>query len=134
MTVTNRQATTVFDRFNASITDIFDFSDPIATNYTAEDFFTLYDIVFNVNTSNFYWPVTTQYLFLVGIQTYLDTPTSTQNGTGADDRLTRLQDFLVTPIFLFNNGVYGGPTPSEAGKSVSLATPSYRVVPIFLIS
>jgi hypothetical protein len=126
MTVTNRRASTVFDRFNATIIDVLDLTDPTPTNYTAQDFFSLIDIVFAINQSEFWWPATTQYLFLLGIQTYLGNPTATQNGTGADDRLVRLQEFLATPIFLFNNAVFGGPTPNM-GNTATLATPSYRV-------
>jgi hypothetical protein len=126
MTVTSRRATTVFDRFNATIVDILDFTDPIPTNYTAEDFFTFYDIIFKIDPSTNFWMKTTQFLFLLGIQSYLEFSTSTQNQTGADDRLSRLQEFLATPIFLFNNGVYGGPV-SNVGKSAALAIPSYRV-------
>src|SRR5271167_3938065 len=74
MTVTNRRASTVFDRFNATIIDIINFSDPTPTNYTAEDFFSLLDIVFAINQTEFWWPATTQYLFLLGIQSYLGNP------------------------------------------------------------
>jgi hypothetical protein len=126
MTVTSRRASTVFDRFNATIIDIINFSDPTPTNYTAEDFFSLYNIVFAINQTEIWWPATTQYIFLLAIQSYLGDTTPTQNGTGADDRLVRLQDFLATTIFVFNDGVYGGPTP-DMGKTATLATPSYRV-------
>lgn len=132
MTVTGRRASTVFNRFNATIIDVLDLTDPTPTNYTAEDYFTFFDIIFAINQSEPYWPVTTQYMFLLGIQSYLGDPTATQNGTGADDRLVRLQEFLTTPVFLFNNGVYGGPSPG-LGKTATLATPSYRVLTNSLI-
>ena len=126
MTVFQRYASPVFDRFNFTITDIIDFSPPIPTNYTADDFFTFFDIVFALNETDANWWKTTQYLFLLGIQTYLGNPTSVQNGTGSDDRLSRLQEFMATPIFLFNNVVYGGPVDG-LGKSATLAIPRYRV-------
>jgi len=126
MTISQRTASTVFDRFNFTITDIINFSDATPTNYTANDFFTFYEIIFNVDQTRANWPQTTQYMFLLGIATFLGSPTPTQNGTGSDDRMSRLQEFLSTPIFLFNNAMYGGPTPA-LGKSVTLAVRSYRV-------
>ena len=126
MTVSQRRASAVFDRFNFTITDIIDISDPIPTNYTADEFFMFFDIVFALNETDANWWKTTQYLFLLGIQTYLGDPTSVQNGTGSDDRLSRLQEFMATPIFLFNNFVYGGPL-EDMGTSATLAIPSYRV-------
>jgi hypothetical protein len=126
VTISARRASTVFDRFNFTITDIINFSDPTPTKYTAADFFTFYDIVFAVNQSQTNWPQSAQYLFLLGISTYLGDPTPTQNGTGSADRQTRLQEFIATPIFLFNNALYGG-VVSDMGRSVTLAIPSYRV-------
>lgn len=126
MTVSQRRASAVFDRFNFTITDVIDLSGPVPTNYTAKDFFTFFDIVLALNQTDANWWKTTQYLFLLGIQTYLGDPTSVQNGTGSDDRLSRLQEFMATPIFLFNNFVYGGPVEG-LGRSATLAIPSYRV-------
>ena len=126
MTISERGASTVFDRFNFTITDIINFSDPTPTNYTAQDFFTFYEIIFHVDQTQVNWPQTTQYMFLLGISVFLGDPTPTQNGTGSDDRMSRLEEFLATPIFLFNNAMYGGATP-PLGKSVTLATRSYRV-------
>jgi hypothetical protein len=126
MTVSQRRASAVFDRFNFTITDILDLSDPVPTNYTADEFFMFFDIVFALNETDANWWKTTQYLFLLGIQTYLGDPMPVQNGTGSDDRLSRLQEFMATPIFLFNNFVYGGPI-EDMGTSATLAIPSYRV-------
>ena len=126
MTVSERRASAVFDRFNFTITDIIDFSDPVPTNYTADDFFTFYDIVFALNETEDNWWKTTPYLFILGIQSYLEDVSSVQNGTGSDDRLSRLQEFLATPIFIFNGFVYGGDVDG-LGKSATLAIPSYRV-------
>lgn len=65
-------------------------------------------------------------MFLLGIVSYLGDNVGVQNGTGSEDRLSRLQEFLATPIFLFNNVAFGGPLPG-LGKSAALAIPSYRV-------
>jgi hypothetical protein len=113
LTTLSRRASTVFDRFNFTITDVIGLSHPSPMSYTANDFFTFYEIVFAVNQSESNWPQTVQYLFLLGISTYLGDPTSTQNGTGSADRLSRLQEFLATPIFLFNNAVFGGSTANQ---------------------
>lgn len=130
MTISKRRATTVFNRFNFTITDIIDFSDPTPTIYDPNDFFTFYEIIFAVNETSPQWWHSTQYMFLLGIVSFLGDNVSTENGTGSDDRLTRLQEFLVTPTFLFNNVVFGGPLEG-LGTSASLAMPSYRVILIF---
>jgi len=128
MTISERRASTVFDRFNFTITDIIDFSPPTPTNYTAEDFFTFYDIIFNIDQTQANWPASTQYMFLLAISIFLGTPTPTQNGTGTDDRLSRLEEFLATPIFLFNNAMFtNDSTPIGMGKSATIAMRSYRV-------
>src|SRR5271156_569952 len=94
LTISSRRATTAFDRFNATITDVYDFSSATQTNFTAAEFLTFFDIVFDINQNDTNWFKSTQYLFMVGIASYLETPSNTQNGTGADDRLSRLREFL----------------------------------------
>jgi len=66
-------------------------------------------------------------MFLLGVVSFLGDNVPNQNGTGSDDRLSRLQEFLATPIFLFNNVAFGGPL-SGMGESAALAIPSYRVL------
>jgi len=66
-------------------------------------------------------------MFLLGIAIFLSDPSPIQNQTGVDDRLSRLEEFLATPIFLFNNAVFGGPIDG-LGKSITLANRSYRVL------
>jgi hypothetical protein len=127
--ISQRRATTVYDRQNSSIIDILDFTAPQPMNYTADDFFQLYDSVFAVPLLQ-QWNISTQYFFLLSISEFLSDQAGTENGTGNEDQLSRLQDFLATPVFLFNNVVYsqnGGPTP-DMGTQAALATPSYRVI------
>ena len=127
MAVSSRRATTIFDRVNSSIIDIIDFSDPEPMNYTADDFFTFYDQVFHLPKDMPGWNISTQYFFLLSVESFLGYPTGTENGTGNNDLLSRLQDFLATPVFLYNNVVYkGGPTP-DMGTQASLGYSSYRV-------
>lgn len=131
MTINKRRASTVFDRFNLTITDIIEFSDPTPTVYEPRDFFTFYEIVYNVNQTLANWGSSIEYMFLLGTVSFLENNVDTLNGTGSDDRVAKLQEFLAVPIFLFNNIVYGGPTP-DMGSSVTLAVPSYRVLPLNL--
>jgi len=129
MTISERRASAVFNRFNFTITDVIDLSDPTPTDYAADDFFVFYEIIFAVNESNINSFQSTQYLFLTSVASYLRDEVDTQLETGTDDRLSRLQEFLAVPVVLFNNINYGGPT-FNMGKSVTLATPSYRVPPM----
>jgi len=122
-----QRASTVFHRFNFSIIDVINLSEPTPTNYSPDDFFQFYKVLFAVDQNEPNWFATTQYLFLTSIASYLRDDVDTQVATGSDDRISKLQDFLATPIVLFNNVVYeGGPTP-DMGESATLAVPSYRV-------
>jgi hypothetical protein len=128
MTITERRASTVFNRSNYTIMDIIKISDASPTNYTVNDFFLLYEIIFAFNASKEDASLTTQYLFLEAIVQNL------QNGLKANDlttgaRLLQLQAFLAAPLVVFNNIVWGGPTPNM-GNSAALAVPSYRVYPV----
>jgi hypothetical protein len=127
MTISYRRAQTVYNRYNFTIIDILNLSDPIPTNYTPADFFPIYDSIFEINPNQVNFFTSTQYMFLTAINTFLGTNTDTENQSGGiDDRSHRLQDFLATPIFLFNNVVYGGPL-QHMGNSISLGVMSYRV-------
>ena len=126
LTIWGRRASTVFDRFNFTIIDIIDFSDPTPVEYTPDDLFLFYNIIFAVNQTQENWWLSTQYLFLLGVTSSLTTWPA-ENGTGSHDQLSRLQEFLATPIFLFNNVQYGGPI-TGLGTSASLVTQSYRVL------
>jgi len=121
MTISERRASTVFDRSNFTITEIISLSDPKPTNYTPEDFFHFYAIVFAVDENQANYTSTIQYLFLYSIASFL-----IEQVTERAVDLARLRQFLATPLLIFNNVEYGGPT-FDMGKSVSLAIPSYRV-------
>lgn len=121
MTISERRASTVFDRFNFTITDIISLSDPKPTDYTPEDFFHFYQIVFAVDENQLNYTSTIQFLFLFSMASFL-----IQQVTEKASDLSRLREFLATPLLMFNEVEYGGPT-FNMGKSVSLAIPSYRV-------
>ena len=95
MTISERRASAVFNRFNFTITDVINLSDPVPTNYTGDDFFVFYEIIFAVDESNTDSFKSTQYLFLTSVASYLRDEVDTQLETGTDDRLSRLQEFLA---------------------------------------
>ena len=127
MTTTMRRASTIFDRYNFTILGIKDLSDAAPTDYGPTDFFPFYDSIFFVDPSEPNWFQTTQYMLVVAVATYLGVNVGTQQATGSDDRLLKMQEFLAVPIFLFNNVAFGGPT-SDMGTSISLARSSYKVL------
>ena len=112
--------------------DITNLSAPEATEYEPETFFQFYDIVLEVDETQSSWFSTTEYLLLTSIASYLRDDVDTEAPTEGDDRLSKLQEFLVTPILVFNNVVYGGPV-ENMGRTATLAVPSYKVV-LLLIS
>jgi hypothetical protein len=120
MTIYQRRGSTVFNRFNFTIMDIIKLSEAIPTNYTTNDFFTFFDIIFALNQSDANYWETVQYSFLLAIQTYIG---NSRNRTDSDNLL---QEFMATPIVLFNNLMYGGPVEG-LGKTATLAVPGYRV-------
>jgi len=128
MAISLRRASTVFHRFNFTIMDITDLSEPTPIVYDPEVFFSFYNIIFGVDDNKPGWFTSTEYLFLTSMTSYLRDNVDTQNSTGSDDRLSKLQEFLAAPIVVFNNVVYDGPTDQyNMGKSITLAVPSYRV-------
>jgi hypothetical protein len=123
MTISERRATTAFDRSNFTIIDVISISDPTPMNYTPEDFFLFYSYVLAVNESQPNYFTTVQYLFLTAIAAYLD-EVDPQLEAGA--AVSNLHQFLATPLLIFNRIMYRGTTPNM-GKSIALAIPSYRV-------
>ena len=123
-TISERRASTVFDRSNFTILDIVDFSNPIPTTHTPDDYFLFYEVIFAVNTSVDHYNQTIQYLFLDTVSSYLRNEVNSQ--ININEHLLKLQEFLATPIAIFNNVMWGIATPN-LGKSVTLAIPSYRV-------
>jgi hypothetical protein len=135
MTISERRASTVFNRFNFTIMDVIDVSDATPTDYEPEDFFLFYEIIFQVNETEPNAYSTVQYLFLTSVVSFLRDEYDAQEGNGGGSRLARLQEFLTVPIVVFNNVVYpGGPIPDNMGKTVTMATSSYRVCPILFMA
>jgi hypothetical protein len=127
--ITKRRSTTVFNRYNYTILEVLDVSEEWeATNYTADDFFPIFDAVFSVDTNQTGFNNSIQYQFVRASWSYLSSRINTQEATGADEGITKLRQLFAVPILDFNNVVFvGGPIPDDLGKTITLATVSYRV-------
>lgn len=128
ITITKRRATTVFDRYNYTILDTLNLAgDWEPTNYGPDDYFPIFNDVFAVDISEPGWNISTQLDFLTHTWSYFINRINTSLVTGADEGLVKVRSLFAVPILEFNNVVYGGPLPDDLGKSISLATVSYRV-------
>lgn len=127
MTVSERRATTIFDRFNFTILNIVDMSAPNPVLYTPEDLFPFYEIIFAIDETQPNWFATTQMLFLTSLTSFLRYDSDTETATGSIDQISRLQEFMAVPMAVFNDVIYGVGLPPNMGTTVTLAIPSYRV-------
>jgi hypothetical protein len=132
MTVLSRRATTAFNRHNGTITDIISWSDPSPTNYTVENFFSIYNIMFALNTNSTV-PIqtTVNYAFLYIIGSYLSSPSVSQ--IDVDSTISKVQQFLATSLILFTPINWPGVAPvtelTDMGKQAALGTQNIRVTP-----
>jgi hypothetical protein len=131
MTISGRQATTAFDRRNGSITDLISLSDSSPTNYTAEDFFSVYDVMFALYTnSSVPITVTTNYDFILAIGSYFANPSVAQ--IDEDSTLSKVQQFLATSLLLFTPVSWPGVAPlTDMGTQAALGIQNVRVEPLF---
>jgi len=128
MTVTNRRATTIFNRSNYTIMDVTDLSDPTPTNYTEEELFGFYDVIMNVNLTQTNWQFSSSFGLFKSLADYLRRNQDNELDSGGGSREARLQAFLATPWAIFNNAWLGMPDDATVmGKRVALAVPGYRV-------
>jgi hypothetical protein len=127
MTISERHATTVFHRFNFTILDVNNLSNPTPVVYSPDDLFPFYEIIFAIDESQPNWFATTQMLFLTSVTSYLRYDADTESATGSVNRVSRLQEFMAVPMVVFNDVIYGVGLPPDMGKTASLAIPSYRV-------
>jgi hypothetical protein len=127
--ITKRRSTTVFNRYNYTILEVLNVSEEWeATNYTADDFFPIFDAVFSVDINQPGWNNSVEYQFLRASWSYLSSRINTQEATGADEGITKLRQLFAVPILDFNNLVFvGGPIPDDLGKTITLANVSYRI-------
>jgi hypothetical protein len=135
LTISERRATTVFDRSNLTIIDILSISDPSSTNYTTDDFFTFYDILFAVNETEPFYNLTVQYSLVSILWAVINANSDGQNWFDIGDvtPVSDLQQVLATIPLVFNSMFWQFPAnftvDLNLGKSIALAIPSYRVAP-----
>jgi hypothetical protein len=126
MTIFQRRASTVWDRFNFTVIDITELSDPTPVEYEPDNFFAFYDLILNIDLNQTDWALSSQFGLLASITGFLDFHGDNQIDAGGGSRDFRLEEFLATPIALFNSAMRRDTTPNM-GKSVALAIPGYRV-------
>jgi hypothetical protein len=135
LTILERRATTVFDRSNLTIIDILSISDPTPTNYTTDDFFTFYDILFAVNETEAFYKSTVQYSLVSILWAVINSNSDGQNwfDIGGVTVVSDLQQVLATIPLVFNSMYWEFPpnftVDLNLGKSIALAIPRYRVAP-----
>lgn len=129
MTIVKRHGSTVFDRVNLTVIDVTDLSDPIPVVYKPDDFFAVYQTVFNIDINETNVQLSTPYLLLLTISGFLQTigdkNIASMGGVAGN---SRLMAFLATPIVIYNDAWLGRTVSnSEMGNGLALATASYRV-------
>jgi hypothetical protein len=129
MTISQRRASTVYDRFNFTIIDFTELSAPSSVEYHPDDFFPFYDVIFSIDQNQTDWEQSNQFMFLYTIAAFLESTTDNQINTGEGTRQLRLCEFLATPIAIYSNAFRRLPTGNNMGKSLAIAIPSYRVGP-----
>ena len=130
MTISERRATTVFDRFNLTILDILDISDPTPTNYTTNDFFAFYDILFAVNETDPFYNVTAQFSIVTILLSVINGNGVNWFDIGDVGGVSILRQVLATIPLVFNSAFWQFSIPSNLnmGKSIGFAVPRYRVI------
>ncbi len=130
MTILSRNASTVFNRTDFNILQVMDLSPPIPQLYAPNVFFSFFDVIFSINTTQPDFDQSSQYALLFMLSNYLQRSRDDLLDTGGGTRKLRLQDFLATPIAVFNDGRF--PVSNEdvvpgMGTSISMAVPGYQV-------
>jgi len=129
MTVMKRYGSTIFDRSNLTLLDVKDLTDPLPIIYEPSDLFNVYQKIFTVNLNSPGWDTSTPFSLLLSVSTFLLTSASQQIQSLGSLREIRLQEFLATPIVIYNDAWLGrAVSDSDMGKSLALAIPSYRVL------
>src|SRR5271154_2813159 len=127
LTISERRATTVFDRSNLTIIDILSISDPTPTNYTTDDFFAFYDILFAVNETEPLYNVTTQYSLVTILWAIVNANGQNRFDIGNVTPVSSLQQLLATIPLVFNSMLWqfseSFPSNLNLGKSIALAIP-----------
>jgi hypothetical protein len=127
MTILERRASTVFNRSDFNILEVMDLAEPTPKVYTPNDFFSFYDIILKINSSQPFYSQSSQYSLLFTLSNYLQRNQDNPLDTGGGTRKLRLQDFLSTPLAIFNDARFLSDVVPGLGTSVAMAVPGYRV-------
>jgi len=131
MSVYMRRASAVYDRYNYTVIDVLDMTEPVPANYTAEDFFGFFDVIFGIPFNTTGWSLSTQYRLLLHISSFVQENQDNQIVSGEGVRRAKLQSFLATPMAAFNDAWQEQNITEGMGKTIALAGQSYRVLSIF---
>jgi hypothetical protein len=92
--------------------------------------FAFYEFVFAIDLNSTDFFTSTPYSFLLTVSSYLQgsgDPNQIEPIGGSSE--IRLQEFLATPIVIYNDAWLGNTvSDSDMGKQLALAIPSYRVL------
>jgi len=122
-------ATTVYDRTNDTILQVLDLTNPLPTNYSAEDFLKVFDLALEVDFVPGYLN-STQYQNLEYLAVWF-VPSATYDVDYA--KLLQLNQFIATPIQVFNYQFLQTPgislivPPENLNKTGDLVKPRYQV-------
>jgi len=130
MTVTQRNATTVYDRSNFTILDVYNLSAPIPANYTADLFLQAFRLASTYNNNSDSLSLNLAFANLVTVESL--------NGNSADEPvngvqvLTNLKRLMALPVLVYNSPFLTGEQASS-GEEIAinffgaLAVPHFRV-------
>lgn len=125
VTITRRRATTIFDRFNSSIIDVI-YLDAAgeSTDYSSDDFYPVFNILFTIPSGTTDVTTTLAYQFLGWVTTNL------QYFTTDAFKNQILQQLITLPVSMVTNQnqlLGAGPLPPDMGTSGILAKSTLRV-------
>lgn len=122
-------ATTVYDRTNDTVLQVLDMTDPLPTNYSAEDFLKVFDLALEVDFVPGYQN-STQYQNLEYLAVWF-VPSATYDVDYS--KLLQLNQFIATPIQVLNYQFLQTPgiplivPPENLNKTGDLVKPRYQV-------
>jgi len=124
--ITRRNATTVYANLNNTILGVYDLSNPIPADFTANLFLQVIDLVFSISVND------TSNSDFDSIMQIGSVSLNSNDSVIGVKLLTHLAHILAVPVLVFNenfiNGAIGGFPPDQPTNfSAAIATPSSRV-------
>ena len=129
MSINYRLATTVYDRSNATILDIYDLSPPTYVNYTIAGYFKLFDAVWSNTTGDSQGVNSALYGYIFAESGLKSIDNYEELGVGLSNHLKR---FMAVPILVSNPNFPGDPITSNRGGGISIgpaAKPTPAAIP-----